>query len=131
MKLWLNRGHYPMFQLFFRLRQMFHVGEKNIPENSHKVDVQHPESSRDKKEGDCEEGCSEDLVGKNLLPDDCCSLARQLLVKCFVPIVMWRTLAQTDRKHPHLPLIIMILCPRFLLNQVTQNKETPTRQSVC
>jgi len=32
---------------------MFHVGEKNIPENSHKVDVQHPESSRDKKEVDC------------------------------------------------------------------------------
>ena len=31
-----------MFQLFYRLRQMFHVGEKNIPENSHKVDVQHP-----------------------------------------------------------------------------------------
>ena len=21
---------------------MFHVGEKNVPENSHKVDVQHP-----------------------------------------------------------------------------------------
>ena len=31
-----------MFQLFYRVRQMFHVGEKNIPKNSHKVDVQHP-----------------------------------------------------------------------------------------
>ena len=51
-------------------------------------------SSKD-NEGNCEERGGEDLVGKNLLPDDCYSLARQLLVKCFVPIVMWRTLAQT------------------------------------
>ena len=64
-------------------------------------------SSKD-NEGNCEERGGEDLVGKNLLPDDCCSLARQLLVKCFVPIVMWRTLAQTDRKHPHRPEEILI-----------------------
>ena len=42
MKILFNKGHCSMFQLFYRLRQMFHVGEKNIPENSHKVDVQHP-----------------------------------------------------------------------------------------